>query len=257
MKCAPSSPAKSTASSVRRSASARTPSSGDDEPALAEDRVEVQPAREAVDVVPVERVAHLVEVLGGELVRVVELVAVDQVAEPVDRAADALRRRLVAVLGLVAHRHEAGDHRPEGPDAKTRFHCAVQPPSTRMLVPLTSPALGEARKITAAATSVVVPTRPIGMRGEDVAQELRAVEPLGRPRRADERRRDGVDRHAVRPHSSASTFVSSSTPPFDAEYAAWRRHADVTGLRAHVHDPPEAGAAPCTGPRPGTRRRGP
>ena len=59
----------------------RTPSSGETSPPLPKRRVEVQPARDAVDVVAAERVADLVEVVARELLRVVELVAVDQVAE--------------------------------------------------------------------------------------------------------------------------------------------------------------------------------
>ena len=50
----------------------------------------MQAGRDAVDAVAAERLAHLIEVLLGELLRVVELVVVDQVAEPVDRAAYAL-----------------------------------------------------------------------------------------------------------------------------------------------------------------------
>ena len=55
---------------------------GRGEAALAEARVDVQARGDAVDVVAVERVAHLVEVVARELPRVVELVAVDEVAEP-------------------------------------------------------------------------------------------------------------------------------------------------------------------------------
>ena len=68
---------------------------GVDEPAAAEARVEVQAARDAVDVVVAERRAHLVEVVVGELVRVVELVAVDQVAEARRRRGDLVGDRLV------------------------------------------------------------------------------------------------------------------------------------------------------------------
>ena len=53
-----------------------------DEASPAEARVEVQAGRDAVDVVAVECLPHLVEVLGREFLGVVELVAVDQVAEP-------------------------------------------------------------------------------------------------------------------------------------------------------------------------------
>jgi hypothetical protein len=86
--------------------------------ALAEARVEVQAGRQAVDLVAVERGAHVVEVLGVELLRVVELVGVHEVAEARHRAADLLRGRLRAVHGLVAARHEAGDHPTQRPDAE-------------------------------------------------------------------------------------------------------------------------------------------
>ena len=85
----------------------------------------MEAAGQAVDVVVrPERVADLVDVLLVELLRVVELVAVDQVAEPVDRAPDPLDRRLARVLGLVAARDEAGDHRRQRPDAEARLHAA-------------------------------------------------------------------------------------------------------------------------------------
>ena len=98
---------------------------GVDEPAAPEPRVEVQPAGQAVDVVVgAERVADRVGVLLVQLLRVVELVAVDQVAEPVDRPPHPLDRRLARVLGLVAAGDEAGDHRAERPDAEARLHAA-------------------------------------------------------------------------------------------------------------------------------------
>ena len=75
---------------------------GGAESALREARVEVEPARDAVDPVAVERLAHLVEVLRRELLRVVELVAVDQVAEPLDCRPHACGRGLAGALGLVA-----------------------------------------------------------------------------------------------------------------------------------------------------------
>ena len=93
------------------------------ERALAEAGVEVEAARDAVDPVPVERVADLVEVRRRELLRVVELVVVDQVAEPLDRRPHLLGRRLAGQLGLVAGRVEAGRHVAEGPDAETTSSC--------------------------------------------------------------------------------------------------------------------------------------
>jgi len=82
----------------------------------------VQPGRHAVDAVPVQSLSHLVEVLFGELLGVVELVVVDQVAEAVDGTVHALGRRIASVRGLIADRHETGDHRPKGPYTKTRLH---------------------------------------------------------------------------------------------------------------------------------------
>ena len=115
MKCAPSEPAKSAAAACGR----RPPRAllvRRDQPATSEQRVEVEAGRDAVDVVLAERVAHLVEVLLVELLRVVELVVVDQVAEPVDGAMHSLGGRLARPLRLVAAGDESRHHRPEGPD---------------------------------------------------------------------------------------------------------------------------------------------
>ena len=86
-----------------------------DEPTSSEPRVEVKSRRDAVHGVVAERVADVVEVLGVELLRIVELVVVDEISQPVDRAAHALGGRLVRPLRLVAARDEARHHRPEGP----------------------------------------------------------------------------------------------------------------------------------------------
>ena len=59
---------------------------------------------------------RLVAVLLVQLLRIVELVAVDQVAETVDRTAHALGRRLARPLRLVPAGDEPRHHRPEGPD---------------------------------------------------------------------------------------------------------------------------------------------
>ena len=96
-----------------------------DEAAAAEERIEVEPGGDAVDAVAAERLAHLVEVLLGELLRVMELVVVDQVAEPVDRPPHALDRGLAGVLRLVAARHEPRDHGPQRPDAQARLHASA------------------------------------------------------------------------------------------------------------------------------------
>ena len=95
------------------------------EPAATEHRVEVKAGRDAVDPVPVEGVAHGVEVVLGELLWIVELVVVDQPVEPVDRAADLAHGVVTRPLGLIATRYEAGDHRPERPDPQTRLRRHV------------------------------------------------------------------------------------------------------------------------------------
>src|SRR5512133_1436653 len=57
---------------------------GRHEAATAEAGIEMEAGREAVDVVSVQCVADLVQVLLGQLLRVVEFVAVDQVSETFD-----------------------------------------------------------------------------------------------------------------------------------------------------------------------------
>jgi hypothetical protein len=116
--CAPVSPARSIASRVSRSASARVASSGEQNAPLPKRGSRWRPARDAVDPVPVERVSDLVEVRRRQLLRVVELVVVDQVAEPLDRGPHLLRRRLARELGLVPGSVEAGRHVAEGPDSE-------------------------------------------------------------------------------------------------------------------------------------------
>ena len=64
---------------------------GRHEPPSTEARVEMEARADRVDAVPVERVAHLVEVVAVQLAGIVELVVVDQVAETLDRATHALR----------------------------------------------------------------------------------------------------------------------------------------------------------------------
>ena len=93
--------------------------------ALAEARVEMRTGTDGVDAVPAERLAHVVEVLLGQLLRVVELVVVDQLAQAVDGPLDPPGGGLAGALGLVATRDEPRDHRPEGPDAETRLRRDV------------------------------------------------------------------------------------------------------------------------------------
>ncbi len=97
------------------------------QPALPEPRVRMQPGADRRDAVAVERVAHLVEVVRVELARIVELVVVHQVAEPLHRTPHLHRDRLVRVLRLVAARDEARDHGTERPDAEGRPHVSVPP----------------------------------------------------------------------------------------------------------------------------------
>ena len=97
---------------------------GIDEPAAAEARIQVEAGAERVDPVPGERRAHLVEIVGRELVGVVELVVVDQVAEARDGAVHLLGGGRVREAGLVADGHEARDHRAEGPDAEAGLDAA-------------------------------------------------------------------------------------------------------------------------------------
>src|SRR5262245_44992030 len=79
-----------------------------------------------VDPVPVQGPAYLVQVLLVELLGIVELVVVHQLSEAGDRAGDPHGRRLARMLGLVAARHEARHHRPEGPDSERGLHAALR-----------------------------------------------------------------------------------------------------------------------------------
>ena len=120
IRCAPSEPANAAASRTIRRASLAQLGIGVDEAAVGEPRVEVQAAGDAVDVVAVERRLDVVEVVVRELVGVVELVAVHQVAEPLHRPVDLLGHRLgdVVVARLIAAGDEPRDHRPERPDTE-------------------------------------------------------------------------------------------------------------------------------------------
>jgi hypothetical protein len=92
------------------------------EAAAAKAGIEVEPRRDAVDVAVPECRTHLAEVLLGKLLRIVELVAVDEVSEAVDRPLHPLHRRLSRPLRLVAAGDEASGHRAERPDAETGLH---------------------------------------------------------------------------------------------------------------------------------------
>ena len=76
--------------------------------------------------------------LRRELARVVELVAVDHVAEAVDSPTHALDRRLAGSFRLIAGGNEPGHHRAEGPDPQARLHAR-----THLLPSCHSPPSGE------------------------------------------------------------------------------------------------------------------
>src|SRR4029450_5995135 len=90
---------------------------------LTEPGVEMETARDAVDAVSVECVPDSFEVLAGELLRVVELVVVDQVAKSFDGCAHLLDGRRARELGLVSARIEPRRHASERPDPETRLHA--------------------------------------------------------------------------------------------------------------------------------------
>src|SRR5581483_4038810 len=124
---------------------------GVDEAAAAEARVEVQTAREAVDVVAAEGGAHLVEVLLRQLLRIVELVAVDEVSEAFHGAVHALGGRLTGPLRLVAAGDEARHHRAERPDAERGLHAGLRS---------ASPARASAVSMARSSFCSSVPARP-------------------------------------------------------------------------------------------------
>src|SRR3954447_16813755 len=85
----------------------------------------MQAACDAVDAVALERLLHLFEVLGRELLRVVELVVVHQVAEPLHSRSHFRRGARSRELGLVPAGIEPGRHRSECPDAQARLHVSL------------------------------------------------------------------------------------------------------------------------------------
>src|SRR5258705_6879352 len=82
----------------------------------------MEAARDAVDAVPVERLLHRFEVLAVQFLRIVELVVVHQVAEPLDGRPHLLDGRRLRQFRLVAAGIEPGGHPAERPDTKTRLH---------------------------------------------------------------------------------------------------------------------------------------
>jgi hypothetical protein len=96
-----------------------------DQTASPEARIQVQAGCHAVDVVAGERVADFLEVVLVQLLRIVELVPVDQVAEASHRPTDSLGCRLGRELRFVATGDEARDHRAQRPDAETGLHLSL------------------------------------------------------------------------------------------------------------------------------------
>ena len=121
-------------------------------------------------------------------------------------------------------------------------HCAVQPPSTSRLVPVTSAAASDARYTTAPVTSSTRPRRPSGMRRSTACPELRVGEEGCGHGRLDERRRDRVHPHPVRSQLDAP-------PPWsDPRQRAWscsrrcvpRRPRGPSARRSGRSTPPPA-----------------
>ena len=121
--CAPSSPARSIASLRQAQRLRARRVVGRREAALREARVEMEAARDAVDAVAVERLLHLLEVVGRELLRVVELVVVHQVAEPLDCRPHLLRGARTCEVGLVAAGIEPRRHRRRMPRCPGSSSC--------------------------------------------------------------------------------------------------------------------------------------
>ncbi len=84
----------------------------------------MQARREAIDVVSVECVAVLIQVFLRQLLRIVKLVPVDQIAETLDGAANTVDGRLVREVRFVASGHEPRSHRTERPDSERGLHVA-------------------------------------------------------------------------------------------------------------------------------------
>src|SRR5258708_36747721 len=117
-----------------------------------------------------------------------ELITVDQVAQPVHGTRDLGRCRLalVAVLRLVAAGHEASDHRAQRPDAERGFHpqdasiigrndaVSIRQPGARVTQKTTTsatssgaiiPGSADSGRPSPSATSVATPPgQPLGQR---------------------------------------------------------------------------------------------
>src|SRR4051794_13225646 len=82
----------------------------------------MQARGDRIDAVPAECRPYVVEVFAIQLARIVELVVVHEVAEPLDGAMHLLCDRLVPMLRLVAAGNEARHHRAERPDTERSLH---------------------------------------------------------------------------------------------------------------------------------------
>ena len=85
-----------------------------------------EPAREAVDPVPIERGLNLLQVVALDLLGVVELVVVHQLAEALDGGSHLGCGGRARKGRLVTARVEPGGHRSERPDTEARLH-ALEP----------------------------------------------------------------------------------------------------------------------------------
>src|SRR6266404_3723872 len=97
------------------------------EAAPAEARVQMQTGGDAVDPVPRQRLLHLGQIVLPQLLRIVELVIVDQVSETRDRRPHPRRRRCPHQLRLIPTRIEPRRHPTKRPNAERSLHRCVRP----------------------------------------------------------------------------------------------------------------------------------
>ena len=95
--------------------------------ALAEARVEMRARADGVDAVAAERLADVVEVLLGQLLRIVELVVVDEVAQPVDGARHPLDGRLARRTPAGSRRGRTSSPSARKPRCRDSSSAARQP----------------------------------------------------------------------------------------------------------------------------------
>ena len=97
-------------------------------------------------------------------------------------------------------------------DAQSGY-CAVQPPSTGRIAPVTRPDARDDRNTTAAATSAVVPTRPMGIRARTPARNAGSSSRSAVPGGVDSGGGDRVDGHAVAPTRARGPWSRGSRRP--------------------------------------------